>query len=137
MVEGEGAVCRQARGATMRGGSSGGRRAGLHLPGGPLPPVLESQHLNPPPPRSWLPACSGYEGVREIQKRLTNTMGWSATSGMVDNWVYDEVSVLLLQRMLLLQLIPGPVGAVAAALVPGLPWLLATVAAGGTPVAYS
>lgn len=26
---------------------------------------------------------SGYEGVREIQKRLTNTMGWSATSGMV------------------------------------------------------
>lgn len=34
---------------------------------------------------------SGYEGVREIQKRLTNTMGWSATSGMVDNWVYDEV----------------------------------------------
>ena len=26
---------------------------------------------------------SGYEGVREIQKRLTNTMGWSATSGQV------------------------------------------------------
>ena len=26
---------------------------------------------------------SGYEGVREIQKRLTNTMGWSATSGAV------------------------------------------------------
>lgn len=22
---------------------------------------------------------SGYEGVREIEKRLTNTMGWSAT----------------------------------------------------------
>lgn len=37
---------------------------------------------------------SGYEGVREIQKRLTNTMGWSATSGMVDNWVYDEVGGL-------------------------------------------
>ena len=35
---------------------------------------------------------SGYEGVREIQKRLTNTVGWSATSGQVDNWVYDEVS---------------------------------------------
>ena len=35
---------------------------------------------------------SGYEGVREIQKRLTNTMGWSATSGMVDNWVYDEAN---------------------------------------------
>ena len=37
---------------------------------------------------------SGYEGVREIQKRLTNTVGWSATSGQVDNWVYDEVSPL-------------------------------------------
>lgn len=35
---------------------------------------------------------SGYEGVREIQKRLTNTVGWSATSGMVDNWVYDEAN---------------------------------------------
>ncbi|GIL68376.1 hypothetical protein Vafri_21675 [Volvox africanus] len=36
--------------------------------------------------------ASGYEGVREIQKRMTNTMGWSATSGMVDNWVYDEAN---------------------------------------------
>ena len=27
--------------------------------------------------------ASGYEGVREIQKRLTNTMGWSATAGAV------------------------------------------------------
>merc|ERR1712187_1086069 len=35
---------------------------------------------------------SGYEGVREIQKRLTNTVGWSATSAMVDNWVYDEAN---------------------------------------------
>jgi magnesium chelatase subunit H len=35
---------------------------------------------------------SGYEGVREIQKRLNNTMGWSATSGQVDNWVYDEAN---------------------------------------------
>ena len=35
---------------------------------------------------------SGYEGVREIQKRLTNTLGWSATSGSVDNWVYEEAN---------------------------------------------
>jgi len=35
---------------------------------------------------------SGYEGVREIQKRLTNTMGWSATAGAVDGWVYDEAN---------------------------------------------
>ncbi|PKA62593.1 Magnesium-chelatase subunit ChlH, chloroplastic [Apostasia shenzhenica] len=34
--------------------------------------------------------ASGYEGVREIEKRLTNTVGWSATSGQVDNWVYEE-----------------------------------------------
>ena len=36
--------------------------------------------------------ASGYEGVREIQKRLTNTVGWSATAGAVDNWVYDEAN---------------------------------------------
>merc|ERR1712159_686045 len=35
---------------------------------------------------------SGYEGAREIQKRLTNTLGWSAMSGQVDNWVYDEAN---------------------------------------------
>jgi magnesium chelatase subunit H len=32
----------------------------------------------------------GYEGVRELSKRLVNTMGWSATAGAVDNWVYEE-----------------------------------------------
>merc|ERR1711943_101104 len=35
---------------------------------------------------------SGYEGAREIQKRLTNTLGWSATSGQVDNWVYEAAN---------------------------------------------
>merc|ERR1712159_203963 len=40
---------------------------------------------------------SGYEGVREIQKRLTNTVGWSATSGMVDNWVYDEANATFIE----------------------------------------
>jgi magnesium chelatase subunit H len=34
----------------------------------------------------------GYEGVREISKRLVNTMGWSATAGAVDNWVYEDVN---------------------------------------------
>jgi len=33
---------------------------------------------------------SGYEGAREITKRLKNTMGWSATSGEVDNFVYED-----------------------------------------------
>ena len=40
---------------------------------------------------------SGYEGVREIQKRLNNTMGWSATSGQVDNWVYNEASATFME----------------------------------------
>ena len=35
---------------------------------------------------------SGYEGAREIQKRLNNTLGWSATAGAVDNWVYEEAN---------------------------------------------
>jgi cobalamin biosynthesis Mg chelatase CobN len=36
--------------------------------------------------------ASGYEGAREIQKRLNNTLGWSATAGAVDNWVYEEAN---------------------------------------------
>jgi magnesium chelatase subunit H len=34
----------------------------------------------------------GYEGVREIQYRLTHTFGWSATAHAVDGWVYDETA---------------------------------------------
>lgn len=34
----------------------------------------------------------GYEGVRELSNRLVNTMGWSATAGAVDNWVYEDVN---------------------------------------------
>ncbi|GAB4342459.1 MAG: magnesium chelatase subunit H [Cyanophyceae cyanobacterium] len=34
----------------------------------------------------------GYEGVRELAKRLNNTMGWSATAGAVDNWVYEDAN---------------------------------------------
>ncbi|CAN6444831.1 unnamed protein product [Victoria cruziana] len=40
---------------------------------------------------------TGYEGVREIEKRLTNTVGWSATSGQVDNWVYEEANSTFVQ----------------------------------------
>jgi len=35
---------------------------------------------------------SGYEGAREITKRLRNTMGWSATAGGVDNFVYEDAN---------------------------------------------
>jgi magnesium chelatase subunit H len=39
----------------------------------------------------------GYEGVRELSKRLVNTMGWSATAGAVDNWVYEEANNTFIQ----------------------------------------
>lgn len=39
----------------------------------------------------------GYEGVRELSKRLVNTMGWSATAGAVDNWVYEEANETFIQ----------------------------------------
>ncbi|HKX95694.1 MAG TPA: magnesium chelatase subunit H [Methylibium sp.] len=34
----------------------------------------------------------GYEGVRQIEQHLTNTMGWSATTGQVQPWVYEQLS---------------------------------------------
>ena len=34
----------------------------------------------------------GYEGVRAIETSITNTMGWSATTGQVSSWVYNQVA---------------------------------------------
>ncbi|MFZ9811476.1 MAG: magnesium chelatase subunit H [Burkholderiaceae bacterium] len=34
----------------------------------------------------------GYEGVRQIEAHLTNTMGWSATTGQVQPWVYAQLT---------------------------------------------
>ncbi len=34
----------------------------------------------------------GYEGVRQIEAQVTNTLGWSATTGQVDPWVYQQIS---------------------------------------------
>jgi len=34
----------------------------------------------------------GYEGVRQIEVHLTNTLGWSATTGQVQPWVYRQLS---------------------------------------------
>ncbi|MEM9535925.1 MAG: magnesium chelatase subunit H [Cyanobacteria bacterium P01_E01_bin.45] len=39
----------------------------------------------------------GYEGVRELSKRLVNTMGWSATAGAVDNWVYEDANTTFIE----------------------------------------
>jgi magnesium chelatase subunit H len=35
---------------------------------------------------------AGYEGVRQIEAQVTNTMGWSATTGQVAPWVYQQIS---------------------------------------------
>ena len=34
----------------------------------------------------------GYEGVRQIEEHVTNTMGWSATTGEVAPWVYKQLT---------------------------------------------
>jgi magnesium chelatase subunit H len=34
----------------------------------------------------------GYEGVKQIESHVTNTMGWSATTGRVAPWVYQQIS---------------------------------------------
>lgn len=34
----------------------------------------------------------GYEGVRHIEAHVTNTLGWSATTGQVDPWVYRQIT---------------------------------------------
>ncbi|MEL6599662.1 MAG: magnesium chelatase subunit H [Pseudomonadota bacterium] len=46
--------------------------------------------LNP----KWFEALltHGHEGVRQIEAQVTNTMGWSATTGQVDPWVYQRLT---------------------------------------------
>jgi magnesium chelatase subunit H len=39
----------------------------------------------------------GYEGSRELAKRLVNTMGWSATAGAVDNWIYEDANTTFVE----------------------------------------
>jgi magnesium chelatase subunit H len=34
----------------------------------------------------------GFRGVAEIESHVSNTFGWSATAGAVDDWVYTEVA---------------------------------------------
>jgi magnesium chelatase subunit H len=51
--------------------------------------------LNP----KWYEAMleHGYEGVRQIEAHLTNTMGWSATTGQVQPWVYQQLTQTYIQ----------------------------------------
>ena len=34
----------------------------------------------------------GYEGVRQIEVHVTNTFAWSATTGQVQPWVYQQLT---------------------------------------------
>jgi len=34
----------------------------------------------------------GHEGVRQLESQVTNTLGWSATTGTVDPWVYKKIT---------------------------------------------
>ena len=40
----------------------------------------------------------GYEGVRQIETHVTNTMGWSATTGQVEPWVYQRLTQTYVTR---------------------------------------
>ena len=46
--------------------------------------------LNP----KWYEALlsHGYEGVRQIEEQVSNTLGWSATTGQVSGWVYTQLA---------------------------------------------
>ena len=46
--------------------------------------------LNP----KWYEALlsHGYEGVRQIEEQVSNTLGWSATTGQVSPWVYTHLA---------------------------------------------
>ncbi|WP_439136783.1 magnesium chelatase subunit H [Roseicyclus sp.] len=49
-----------------------------------------SRSLNP----KWFEGLlkHGHEGVRMIEAQVTNTLGWSATTGQVEPWVYQRLS---------------------------------------------
>ena len=49
-----------------------------------------SRSLNPKFYESLLK--HGHEGVRQIEAHITNTVGWSATTGEVEPWVYQRMS---------------------------------------------
>jgi light-independent protochlorophyllide reductase iron-sulfur ATP-binding protein len=51
---------------------------------------IRTRALNP----KWYEAllAHGYEGVREIETHVTNTLGWSATTGGIAPWVYEKLS---------------------------------------------
>ena len=86
-------------------------RAAQRAGGQPIPVYISDQTHGPPRVRTleeqvdletrtrmlnprWYEGMlkHGYEGVRQIEAHLTNTLGWSATTGKVAPWVYQQVT---------------------------------------------
>jgi magnesium chelatase subunit H len=65
------------------------RRQGAHAAGsgGAGDPLAQ-----PEPEMVRGPAEARPEGVRQIEAQVTNTLGWSATTGQVEPWVYQRLS---------------------------------------------
>jgi magnesium chelatase subunit H len=51
---------------------------------------IRTRTLNPHYVESLL--AHGHEGVRNIEAQVTNALGWSATTGAVDPWVYKRIT---------------------------------------------
>jgi cobaltochelatase CobN len=51
---------------------------------------VRTKLLNP----AWMKGQmeSGYRGVKNLGKRVEHLLGWQATAGSVDNWVWSEVA---------------------------------------------
>jgi magnesium chelatase subunit H len=51
---------------------------------------VRTRTLNPKYVEDML--AHGYEGVRNIESQVTNALGWSATTGAVEPWVYTRIT---------------------------------------------
>ena len=51
---------------------------------------MRTRTLNPKYVEEML--AHGHEGVRCLEAQVTNTFGWSATTGAVDPWVYRQIT---------------------------------------------
>lgn len=52
--------------------------------------VVRTRLLNP----KWIEGKKrhGYKGASDISKRVDHVYGWSATTKLVDNWIFDEIT---------------------------------------------
>ena len=71
-------------------GDQTGEHAKIRTLGEQVALEARSRMLNP----RWYEGLieHGYEGVKQIESHVTNTVGWSATTGKVAPWVYQEIS---------------------------------------------